>query len=153
MARYFSPEYKETLKSPRWFKVRRIAFGITLGRDVLFPLLPAQECDHLVYDRMGHELPFIDIVPLHKWTHFVVTWLRRWGMKTPVNFILRAAYAFWLVSWIYLILVAGQICGLWHGIPLPSPNNFHRIFLAINSEYILLKQALLGFQAELWRKH
>jgi len=122
VARYFSPEYRQTISmaNPRWRMIRRLTFALTLGRDVLCPFLPAQNADHLSYRRLGHELPLLDLVPLHTWTHFVVTWLRRWGLKAPVNFVLRTAYAGWIATWIYLGLLIGQMVGVWHGIPLPS---------------------------------
>ena len=108
------------MANPRWRMIRRLTFALTLGRDVLFPFLKAENADHLHYKNLGHELPLLDLVPLHKSTHFVVTWLRRWGFKVPVNFVLRTAYASWIAAWIYFGLLFGQAIGAWHGIPLPS---------------------------------
>jgi len=101
--------------------------ALSWGRDCIFPLLPAQQVDHLHYKNLGRELPFIDVVPLHARTHTIVTELRRLGLRLPVNMFLRIAYGFWIIANAY---VAATILALLHVVPeLPSPIEIeHRVY-------------------------
>jgi len=93
----YSREYLATLESRRWRVLRRLCFAISWGRDCVLPILPAQECDHLTYRRLGQELPLIDVVPLSRWTHRrVVTPLRARFGRSVVNPPLRFAFGCWL---------------------------------------------------------
>ena len=135
MPKDLSPEYRwsTSMKNPDWRAKRRQVFCLTLGRDVLIPFLPAQQADHLRYwdkhgnSLLGREMPLRDLVPLHAGTHWVVTRLREMGLKHPVNFVLRAAFMMWFFVYAYIILMVGQLIGIWHGVPLPSFENFHKI--------------------------
>ena len=151
MEKQFSQEYRDTvsMKNPRWRAIRRLTFSLTLGRDVLLPFLPAQQADHLTYRHLGRELPFIDLVPLHKGTHQVVTVLRTWHLKTPVNFILRAAFALWLSLWIYLALIIGQLSGIFHGILLPSLDTPHQIVHLFKGSTTYVQDTISGLKRDI----
>jgi hypothetical protein len=47
-----------------------------MGRDALFPWLPAHHAEHLTYKNLGHEWPIRDIVPLNRDVHKFLTWLK-----------------------------------------------------------------------------
>lgn len=98
----FSAKYRQLIleRSPRWVWRRRIALVLWLGRDALLPLLPAQHVDHLHYRNLGNfmgELPLLDVIPLHRKTHALVTNLRRQHQRALVNLPCRVLAAFWLV--------------------------------------------------------
>lgn len=95
----FSPEYLTYMQSPSWHQKRRFCMALTLGRDCLFPWLRATDVDHLHYRHLGHELPFVDIVPLNRSTHKVVTWAREVVGREPVNIVLQIAFALWLLPY------------------------------------------------------
>jgi hypothetical protein len=121
--REFSPEYRwaTSMSNPHWRSVRAMTMALTFGRDCVFPILRAQQCDHLSYRHLGFELPFIDVVPLHAGTHAVVTALRATGFGPIINPLLRLAYALWLLPWVIAIAVVMQLTNilppgtLWHG--------------------------------------
>ena len=72
-----SPEYRRYISSKGWkqSRRRRIALNLLFGQDVLFPLLKAQDVEHLSYRRIdfkncrGYEIPFIDLLPMNRFTH------------------------------------------------------------------------------------
>lgn len=98
--------------NPRWRLLRVITFAITLGSDCSFPWLRAHHCDHVGYRRLGRELPWIDVVPLNRKTHAIVTKLRSLGFKTPVNIFLRLTYGAWFIAWFALTLVIFHAMGI-----------------------------------------
>jgi hypothetical protein len=76
----------------------------------VFPLLPAQDLDHLTYRALGHELPFFDVVPLSKFVHRkLVTPGRRIFGYGPVNTILRLAFGAWCALDAALVYDAWQL--------------------------------------------
>lgn len=98
----FSAKYRRLIleRSPRWIWRRRIALVFWLGRDALLPLLPAHHVDHLHYRNLGKfmgELPLLDVIPLHRKTHRLVTELRQKVNRALINLLCRALAAFWLV--------------------------------------------------------
>jgi hypothetical protein len=117
----FSPKYLAhvNMNNPKWRIIRALTFALSLGRDCICPLLPARQADHLHYRHLGRELPWIDVVPLHPFTHRIVTSLREAGLTKVVNPILRLAYGMWLVMWLYFVLLIAQSQHYLHGIPTP----------------------------------
>lgn len=85
-----SPEYQRYISSPGWKQSRRrnIALNLLFGRDVILPLLKAHDIEHLSYRRVnfnqckGYEIPFLDLLPLNRFTHREVI--------TPVKDLLRS---------------------------------------------------------------
>lgn len=102
----FSAEYRwaTSMRNPRWRRLRRICFAVTMGRCAVVPLLKAHHNDHVTYRNLGKEWPLRDLVPLNRHVHAAVTYLRAHGLKGPVNLILRAAYTAWITAWAVGIL-------------------------------------------------
>jgi hypothetical protein len=114
------------MDNPHWRSVRAMTMALTFGRDCVFPILRAQQCDHLHYRHLGFELPFIDVVPLHAGTHAIVTALRSAGFGPIVNPLLRLAYAMWLLPWVVGIAVFMQLTNI-----LPPGTLWHDAHLAL----------------------
>jgi len=84
-----SPAYRRYINSKGWeqSRRRRIALHLLFGQDVIFPLLKAQDVEHLNYKRVnfkncrGYEIPFLDLLPLNRFTH------RK--LITPIKDLLR----------------------------------------------------------------
>ncbi len=102
------------MDNPHWRCLRYLSFAVTLGRCTVIPALKAHHNDHLTYRNLGHELPLRDVVPLNRYVHVAVTFLRARGLKTPVNALLRTAYCTWLVAWVFAALVIGHAAGVMH---------------------------------------
>ena len=118
---YFSARYRERTdpRNASWGLLRVITFGLTLGRDVVFPVLPAQTLDHLGYGRLGREWPLRDVVPLSRATHAIVTAARDVVGRGPVNFVLRAAFVAWLVFDYEVIALVANARGVGLRAPVP----------------------------------
>lgn len=85
--------------------------ALSFGRDCIFPWRRAQVVDHLVYDRLGRELPLLDVVPLSKTTHDFVTAARDGIGRGSVNLILRLAYGAWLFGDYELCATLAHVAG------------------------------------------
>ena len=118
----FSAEYRArvSMQNPGWRRLRRFTFALTLGRDVVVPLLRAEQLDHLSYRRLGHEIPIWDVVPVSRGTHRLVTLLRRGGLKGPVNAVLRLSFVGWYTIAAYVGLLTLEALRVVHGIPTPQ---------------------------------
>lgn len=98
--KHFSPKYRQhvTQRSPSWRFRGWLCFALLLGRDCICPLLPAHHAEHLHYRGLGRELPWLDIVPMNRWTHRLVTWLK--DVIPSYRFVncwlLRLTYGFWI---------------------------------------------------------
>ncbi len=117
----FSEEYYRATShtNRRWRAIRSLSFGITLGRDTIAPWLKARDLDHLTYRHLGRELPFVDVVPLSRTTHRIVTIGRRIPFAKPfINFALRLSYALWIIAWTSLASECAWLAGA--HIPHPS---------------------------------
>jgi len=119
---YFSERYRARTApgNVSWSVLRVVTFTLTLGRDVLVPILPAQTLDHLVYGRLGREWPLRDVVPLSRATHGFVTSARDVVGRGPVNLVLRAAFVVWLSLDYELVALAANLAGVrWITVPIP----------------------------------
>ncbi len=76
---------------------------LSLGRDCVFPLLPAHHADHLHYRNLGHELPLHDIVPLHWKMHDVVGAVRKTPLRPLLTLYLRQSYLVWIGVEVYAV--------------------------------------------------
>jgi hypothetical protein len=110
--------YEEHVKpwNPSWQRLRRVTIALSWGRDCIRPWKPAEEVDHLVYHRLGRELPLLDVVPLSRGTHVFVTAARDMLGRAPVNLILRLAYAAWIFCDYEIVASLAGIMGV-HGLP------------------------------------
>jgi|GEM_PF-5354418 len=126
----FSTEYVQYIASPQWRARRKSCMIWTFGRDCLFPWLPATDVDHLHYRHLGHELPFFDIVPLHRSTHIAVTRLREMLGRGPVNIVLQTAFALWFLPYvaIAIAIVCWRYPSIWHGL--------HAYLLVLRSHHL-----------------
>ncbi len=102
--------------NPSWQRVRRVTMALSWGRDCIFPWKCAEEVDHLVYHRLGRELPFVDVVPLSRSTHHFVTSARHMIGRGPVNIVLRAAYGAWIFCDYEIAACIAGFMGV-HGLP------------------------------------
>jgi hypothetical protein len=117
----FSEKYRRhvNMANPRWRVIRAVTFTFSFGRDCIFPVLPARNADHLHYKNLGHELPLIDLVPLHTSTHRVVTRLRARGHTRAVNRVLRFCYGLWVLLWLYAASLLAETLLGWRVVPDP----------------------------------
>lgn len=91
----YSSDYYEhvNVRNCGWQARRKLAFALSFDRDCVFPMLKATQADHLHYTNLRSEVPLRDIVPLHPFTHGVVTMLRKIGpLKHLVNAFLMISY-------------------------------------------------------------
>lgn len=116
-----SAEYLAYVRSDNadWQRVRRLTMFFSLGRDCIVPWLRATDVDHISYarGRFRHEVPWMDVVPLNRRTHQVVTILRRTPLRPLVNGVLRIGYGMWFAAWAYAIGWGLQAAGVVHGMP------------------------------------
>jgi hypothetical protein len=125
METHFSQKYRDhiNLNNPLWRAIRVATLVLSCGRDCVNPLLKASQIDHLSYRSLKMavpiEIPWIDVVPLHPFTHRMVTKLRAAGYAVPVNLVLRLGYGLWILAWIYSITAIVEALHGWHAIPLP----------------------------------
>jgi hypothetical protein len=131
----FSREYRQnvTMANPYWRELRRNTFALTRGRDVLLPFLRAEQLDHLRYRRdgrdiFGYERPIRDVVPLSRFTHAIVTLLRRGGLRREVNSVLMCSFVLWfrvmpmlaLALLLYGLALLLAVAGILKGVPAPQ---------------------------------
>jgi hypothetical protein len=131
----FSREYRQnvTMANPYWRELRRNTFALTRGRDVLLPFLRAEQLDHLRYRRdgrdiFGYERPIHDVVPLSRFTHAIVTLLRRGGLRREVNSVLMCSFVLWfrvmpmlaLALLLYGLALLLAVAGILKGVPAPQ---------------------------------
>lgn len=109
MPKKFSKKYRKHVseRSPLWRAIGFITRFWTGERCVLFPWLKATQVHHLGYQRLGREIPLLDVVPLSAIAHHIVGFplLRIFPFRFIVNNLLRLSMLGWTgcgLGWVVL---------------------------------------------------